>query len=489
MRLFTVSKLFFVGVIVFSLLCFPQALSAQENALHVYTGTGAPGLTNGALNQAEFYSPYGLAVNDQGLLYLADSYNNSIRVIANGVVKTVAGSNDGQDSLGFPQGGYKDGAATAAQFNRPRAVVVAPHETIYVADTQNHVIRKIADGQVTTLAGTGKAGYKNGSALEAQFDSPSGLALDQSGNLYVADTLNNAIRKIDPAGVVTTFAGSSSGNAGYQDGSIDTALFNEPAALALDKHGVLYIADTGNQLIRKASNGQVQTLAGSRGTLLTGTDYYQGSFQDGAVDKAAFNFPKGLAVLDNDHVIVADTWNSRVRAILTNGEVITLLGTGKFGRADGPVSAAVLGSPVGLAAYNNSLYIADADNNLLWKLYIDPDNLQPARAGFDPPSDQIQVWVNGSKVVFNADSQPYISEGRTMLPLRAVCEKMGWTVDWVQDGTITVIGTTRSVTFAGQDENLYNKNGTTIVGLRYLAESMGWIVDWVPDYRAVTVQE
>jgi hypothetical protein len=257
----------------------------------------------------------------------------------------------------------------------------------------------------------------------------------------------------------------------------------------LTQSGVLYIADTGNQLIRKASNGQVQTLAGSRGTLLTGTDYYQGSFQDGAVDKAAFNFPKGLAVLDNGHVIVADTWNSRVRAILTNGEVITLLGTGKFGRADGPVSAAVLGSPVGLAAYNNSLYIADADNNLLWQLNIEPDNLQPARAGFDPPSDQIQVWVNSSKVLFNADSQPYVSEGSTMLPLRAICEKMGWTVDWVQDGTITVIGTTRSVTFAGQDENLYNKNGTTIVGLRYLAESMGWIVDWVPDYRAVTVQE
>ena len=76
-----------------------------------------------------------------------------------------------------------------------------------------------------------------------------------------------------------------------------------------------------------------------------------------------------------------------------------------------------------------------------------------------------------------------------MLPLRAICEKMGWRVDWVQDGTITVTGTTRSVTFASQDENLYNKNGTTIVGLRYLAESMGWIVDWVPDYRAVTVQE
>ena len=124
MRLFMVKKVFFVGVIVFSLLCFPQTLSAQENTLHIFTGTGAPGITNGSLNQAEFYSPFGLAVNNQGHLYLAESYNNSIRVIAHGVVETVAGSNNGQDSLGFPRGGYKDGAAAADQFNRPRAVVL-----------------------------------------------------------------------------------------------------------------------------------------------------------------------------------------------------------------------------------------------------------------------------------------------------------------------------------------------------------------------------
>jgi len=232
----------------------------------------------------------------------------------------------------------------------------------------------------------------------------------------------------------------------------------------------------------------VDNLAGSQSALIPDTAYYQGGFLDGSGQAAAFNFPKGLTILENGTVIVADSWNYRVRAILTSGEVITLVGTGKSGKTAGPLSTAELGSPVGVAASGNNLYIADADNNLIWQMAINPSSLQ-GRLNFDPPAEQIQVWVNGTRLKVTADSQPYLSNGRTMLPLRAICESMGWTVEWAQDGNINVINGNSRKTFASTDANLQNKNGRTMMGLRYLAESMSCTVEWIPDYRAVTVQE
>lgn len=193
----------------------------------------------------------------------------------------MAGSLKGTDLYGFPLGGLVDGDADQAMFNQPRAVVVDSQGTIYVADTGNNVIRKISQGKVSTYAGSGRAGFRDGSVRDARFNAPSGLALDKAGNLYVADTLNNVIRKITPQGVVTTYAGNKTGKAGYRDGSLAEAEFNEPAALAMDSQDNLYVVDSGNQLIRRISQDQVETIAGTRGSLLSGTTYIQGSFRDG----------------------------------------------------------------------------------------------------------------------------------------------------------------------------------------------------------------
>jgi sugar lactone lactonase YvrE len=482
------AKAALAGFLALLLLVWPLPLRAEEPALRVLAGSGIPEKVDGLPEKAGFNTPYGLAVDSQGRIYVADCYNNSIRVIANGTVSTVAGSSKGTDSYGFPLGGLVDGDVDKAMFNKPRAVVVDGKGTIYVADTGNNVICKISQGKVTTYAGTGKAGFRNGSVREAQFNAPSGLALDKAGNLYVADTLNNVIRKISPQGFVTTYAGKNTGEAGYKDGSLDVAEFNEPAALVIDSQDNLYIVDSGNQLIRKIAKGQMETAAGTQGALLSGTNYIQGSFRDGSRTEAAFNFPKGITFLENGTLIIADTWNSRIRAVLSNGHVTTLVGTGENGKAPGPLYQAVLGSPVGVAYYNKNLYIADADNNLIWQMPLNPAELK-ALPDFAPPSEEVQIWVNGVRLEFDANSKPYIREGRTMVLLQAFCQKLECRIDWTADGTITITKGNRQKVFTAGDPNLMNNNGYTMVGLRYLAESMGYKVEWVPEYRAVVITD
>ncbi|MDX9870814.1 MAG: stalk domain-containing protein [Clostridia bacterium] len=479
------ARLALLTALAFFACAFPFSLLAGTNPMDIFAGSGLPGSADGPLNKAGLNVPYGLAVNSKGHLYIADSYNNTVRMIANGIMTTVAGGNKGGDAYGFPRGGYNDGEALKARFNRPRAVAVDKSGVLYVADTGNHAIRKIAGGKVTTLAGTGQPGYKDGTGKDARFNSPAGLVIDAKGNLYVADTLNQVIRKITPAGVVSTYAGKS-GDGGYKDGSVSSALFNEPSALALDSRGDLYIADTGNQLIRKVSSGEVTTVAGSHGALLEDTGYCRGAYRNGPALAAAFNFPKGLTVLDNGVIIIADTWNSRIRAI-TGDKVITLAGTGEYGSRADSLDTAILAAPAGVVYKDKLLYISDSDNHLIWQLPLDPDNLQ-ARPDYTPPAEEIQIWVDGEKLLTDENTRPYIFSDRTMLPLRAICEKAGWSVDWAEDGTITVTQEDKQKAFLPGDVNLQNKNGFTMTGVRYLAESMGCTVDWLPEYRAVSVR-
>lgn len=202
-----------------------------------------------------FNQPNGVAAEAGGKLFVADAASNSIRLVEpNGSVSLFAGS--GSQS-------YQDGTGISASFYYPYDIVMDGSGNLYVADSQNSAIREITpQSVVTTFAGNGSAGYANGIGDQARFNMPNNLTIDQSGNLYVGDTYNNRIRMITPSRVVTTVAGT--GSTGYQDGPIALAMFNYPAGTAVDYGNDLFVSDVGNYVIRRVdANGTVSTLAGS----------------------------------------------------------------------------------------------------------------------------------------------------------------------------------------------------------------------------------
>jgi sugar lactone lactonase YvrE len=248
--------------------------------------------------------------------------------------------------------------------------------TIYVSDTWNDTIREVTpSGLVTTLAGSvGQSGSTDGPGSAARFYAPQNVAVDGSGNLYVADPFNNTIRKVSPSGVVTTLAGSA-GRYGSTDGIGSVARFNKPSGVAADTLGNLVVGDADNNTIRKVTaTGVVTTLAGSAGR--------RGS-ADGTGSAARFNQPNGVAVDAAGNIYVADMGNNTIRKITPDAAVTTIGGTvGVMCAADGVGSAALFASPVGIAVDSwGNLYVADTDNSRICKgtpVLPSPPQFQPA---------------------------------------------------------------------------------------------------------------
>ncbi len=257
--------------------------------------------------------------------------------------------------------GSANGLGTVASFYGPNGIAMDASENLYVADQHNQLIRKITPaGIVTTFAGNGAAGAGNGPATSASFNSPSGIAVDKAGNVYVADALNEMIRKITPAGIVSTFAGS--GLAGAHNGPAASASFNNPNHLAVDAGGVVYVADYGNNMIRKITpDGTVSTLAGSGAS----------SYTNGAGAKATFTSIRGIAVDNAGNVFVSDL--NTVRKITRDGFVSTIAGrsvsktNGPFVIIDGKCTAASFAVTEGISIdAAGNLYVGD--NNAIRKI-------------------------------------------------------------------------------------------------------------------------
>ncbi len=330
----------------------PSWLSVTTNkVVSTLVGSGTAGNTNGTGTSASFNLPFGAAVDTFGNVYVADGLNHSIRkVTPSGVVTTLAGSGSS---------GATDGTGTAASFRGPIDLTVDASGNVYIADTFNHLIRKITPaGVVTTIAGSGIAGSLDDTGTMASFNRPYGIVVDAVGNLYVADRENHKIRRITSTGVVTTFAGS--GSAGNVDGTGASASFNIVSGIAIDTSGTLYVADAFNHLIRKVTPaGVVTTLAGSGSVGST----------DGTGTVASFNFPSALDIDVSGNIYVADTDNHLIRKITPAGEVTTIAGTGSPGNTEGIGTAASFNLPFGLSIdTSGTLYIADRNNQTIRKI-------------------------------------------------------------------------------------------------------------------------
>jgi sugar lactone lactonase YvrE len=340
---------------------FAQGTTPEVNYLipfdlTTYTGSaGQPGSNDGSLGTAEFSVPTGVTVDLNGNVYVADTGNDTIRVISSaGTVTTLAGSPG--------NAGSADGSASSARFLSPSGVAVDSAGNVYVADTGNNTIRVITSaGTVTTLAGSvGFTGSADGAGSSARFSSPSGIAVDAAGNIYVSDRGNNTIRMVTSAGVVTTLAGLA-GTPGFADGTGRSARFSSPSGIAVDGAGTIYVADTGNDTIRTITNsGVVTTLAGTAGSP---------GYGDGVPGEAHFSSPQGVAVDKMGNVYISDTGNDTIRVLTYQTEpwVSTLSGVpGRGGSADGWGNASLLLSPTALAADSQGdVYVADSGNDTI----------------------------------------------------------------------------------------------------------------------------
>jgi uncharacterized repeat protein (TIGR03803 family) len=315
---------------------------------------GQRGSSDGSGSSAQFYYPTDVATDSAGNVYVADTSNHTIRKITPaGVVSTVAGYAGASGTV--------DGADTVARFNHPSGVTADGAGNLYVSDTDNDTIRKITSaGVVSTLAGTaGASGYVDSTGTAARFYCPSGIVADASGNLYVSDSYNFSIRKITPAGLVTTLAGGA-GVSGYVDGVGTAARFSVPEGLAISSDGILFVADGCNSSIRRVnlSTGSVVTWSGSAD---------QCGSADGPVSIARFHYPCGVAVDNAGNLYVADTDNNTIRAINSLGVVTTIAGqAGTWGSADGVGSSARFFYPTSIAVDSTgSLFIVDTDNDTI----------------------------------------------------------------------------------------------------------------------------
>ncbi len=337
--------------LILSLLGAP-AVQAQQYQWNNFAGSPTfSGSVDGNGTSARFKGPCGVAVDSSGNVYVADTSNNTIRMITSGgTSSTMAGF------AGFT-GSNDNTTGTSARFKAPFGLAVDHNGTVYVADTGNHTIRKITSaGAVTTLAGqAGFTGSTDNTGPAARFSSPSAVAVDSNGNVYVADTGNHTIRMITSAGVVSTLAGFA-GQTGSSDNTGSLARFSSPSGVAVDSSGNVYVADTGNHTIRMVTSGGVaSTVAGTAG--LSGS-------LDGTGSGARFKSPDGVTVDSSGTLYVADTVNETIRKIATGGVVTTIGGTaGSSGSAAGLGTAARFFLPTAVAVDGSgNLFIADSSN-------------------------------------------------------------------------------------------------------------------------------
>ncbi len=348
-----------------------RKVTAGSGVITTVAGTpGNFGYQDGSATGALFDRPFGVTLDSAGNLYIADYGNAVIRKVANATVTTVAGNY--ASGAGYSGDG---GPATQAQLSQPQGVAVDSGGNLYIADRGNSRIRKVANGTITTVAGTGTAGYggDGGLATLAAINRPYGVAVDSAGNLYIADTSNYRVRKV-ASGTITTVAGSGTFGFAGDGGPATSAQLGWPGDVAVDGSGNLYIADVGNCRIRKVTaGGTITTVAGGAGGGEAGPGIWGYAGDGGPATQAEFYQPGAVAVDGSGNLYIADTYNYAVRKVAPNGTITTVAGTGNYGYTGdgGPATKATLDVCYGVAVDTaGNIYIADTGNNVIRKVTV-----------------------------------------------------------------------------------------------------------------------
>jgi sugar lactone lactonase YvrE len=351
-----------IGIVVLLGAYFVYSHSSAHGVITTVAGNGTPGYSGdaGPATGAEFNYPIGVAFDASGNLYIADAANNRVcKVDRAGVITTLAGN-------GTPGYSGDAGPAIWAELNYPMGLTLDASGNLYIADAENNCIRKVdRTGVITTVAGNGTQGYSgNGPAVDAELNQPTGVAVDRAGNLYIVDNQNFCIRKVDTRGMITSDAGTGTQDYSGDGGPAVDAGLNCPAGVAVDRAGNLYIADARNNRIRKVdANGMITTVAGN------GRQGYGGD--GGPATSAELNYPAGMAFDADGNLYIADNGNNRIRKVDTSGLITTVAGNGTQGYSGdgGPATGAELNYPAGIALdASGNLYIADIKNNRIRKV-------------------------------------------------------------------------------------------------------------------------
>ncbi len=364
-------------------ICASEAF-AQSNVISTVAGTGTAGFggDGGPATSAQLNAPFGVAVDSAGNVYIAEWSNHRVRkVSAGGVITTIAG-------IGIAGFGGDGGRATDAALNSPEGVAVDAAGNVYIADSFNNRVRKIdTSGTITTIAGNGFVGYTGeGKATDVGLNDPSGVAVDNSGNLYIADNSNHRVRKVVlSSGTISTIAGTGIGGFSGDGGPALSAQVYNPTHLTVDRAGNIYIADYTNNRIRKINgSGVITTIVG------TDTDRGQGGYSGdgGPATSAQFNKPAGVAIDSAGNLYIADAGNDRLRRVDGGtGIVTTLSGGGKNGDGCNAETAAI-GFPidVALSPSGNSLYIVDYSDNRVRMISTAQNGSLPTLTSISPSS-------------------------------------------------------------------------------------------------------
>lgn len=427
------------------------AISAKETKLKFY-------------GHDQLISPRGLAYDaKKSRLVVADELANAIFSIDinTGTTERLSGKFMGYDIFGLPVGAYLDGGASSAMYNKPTDVAVAPNGAILVADKDNHAIRQIYQGRVTTLAGGSGEGYQDGRKQKAKFSYPSALALDDKGNIYVSDTENDLIRKIDAGGNVSTLS----------------TVIRKPSGLCIVGNE-LYVSELETSSIIKielsseSGNNMEKLVGGQRG-------YLNGEIKLAKIAAANDIFVQGSTIY------IADTGNHTIRKLTRKSKgsyAETIVGGAMGSLIHG--ENILLNSPKSVVLADDRLFISDTDN--LRVIGINKASKLGRMNYYEKCeiADSANIYINGSKLEY-ADVRPVVIRGKNYVPARLVLENLGVKVDWIDKEQAILL------TYGDKKLKLINeiivRNNRSLVPLRFMVEKLGMKVNWIEDLRVIEI--